>query len=161
MRRLICSALLLLLLLALLPGCSERSKEPVTFYYLRQNYQENMDTLIASEVREVSGHRDDLKYLLSFYLMGPADKELCSPLPRGAVLYQLEQTDTELTITLSDTSSTLSDGEFTLASACLSLTCMDLLPLESVTVASGSRNRTIRRSDLILTDTVKPEENAK
>ena len=161
MRRLICALLTLLLIVSMLPGCSERVKEPVTFYYLRQSYQENMDTLIASEVREVSGHRDNLKYLLSFYLMGPADKELRSPLPRNTVLYQLEQEASEVSITLSDTASVLSDSEFTLAAACLSLTCMDLLPLESVTIVSGSRNRTIRRDDLVLTDTVKPEEDTK
>ena len=32
-----------------------------------------MDTMIASETREASGHRVNLRYLLAFYLMGPAD----------------------------------------------------------------------------------------
>ena len=161
MKRILCAALALILAFSLLSGCGERVKEPVTFYYLRSGYQENMDTMIASETREASGHRDNLRYLLAFYLMGPADKELSSPLPRGTVLYALEQETDSVTITLSDTSASLSDSEFSLACACLSMTCMELVPAEEVTVASGSRSLTLRRDNLILTDTVKPEENKK
>ena len=161
MKRILCAALALILAASLLPGCGERVKEPVTFYYLRSGYQENMDTMIASETREASGHRDNLRYLLAFYLMGPADKELSSPLPRGTVLYALEQETDSVTITLSDTSASLSDSEFSLACACLSMTCMELVPAEEVTVASGSRSQTLRRDNLILTDTLKPEEDKK
>lgn len=161
MKRILCAALALILAFSLLSGCGERVKEPVTFYYLRSGYQENMDTMIASETREASGHRDNLRYLLAFYLMGPADKELSSPLPRGTVLYALEQETDSVTITLSDTSASLSDSEFSLACACLSMTCMELVPAEEVTVASGSRSLTLRRDNLILTDTVKPEEDKK
>ena len=161
MKRILCAALALILAFSLLSGCGERVKEPVTFYYLRSGYQENMDTMIASETREASGHRDNLRYLLAFYLMGPADKELSSPLPRGTVLYALEQETDSVTITLSDTSASLSDSEFSLACACLSMTCMELVPAEEVTVASGSRSLTLRRDNLILTDTLKPEEDKK
>ena len=161
MKRILCAALALILAFSLLSGCGERVKEPVTFYYLRSGYQENMDTMIVSETREASGHRDNLRYLLAFYLMGPADKELSSPLPRGTVLYALEQETDSVTITLSDTSASLSDSEFSLACACLSMTCMDLVPVEEVTITSGSRSLTLRRDKLILTDTVKPEEDKK
>lgn len=152
MKRLLSIFLAGLVLISLLPGCGERVKEPVTFYYLHSSYQEKMDAPIASEVRETAGHRDNLKYLLSFYLMGPVDKELYSPLPRGTVLYQIEQAPGSVTITLSDTTNALSDSEFSLACACLSLTCMDLVSASEVTVISGNRDLTMRRDNLILTD---------
>lgn len=158
MKRMICIALSLVLLIAVLPGCAERVKEPVTFYYLRQNPRNHLGPEIAGEIREGSGHRDNLRYLLSFYLMGPADKELSSPLPRGTVLYQLEQNDQNITISLSDTSESLSDSQFSLACACLALTCMELQPVKEITVTSGTRNTTIRRDNLILADTIETQE---
>ena len=157
MKRLLCGILAAAMLLCLLPGCAERVKEPVTFYYLRASTQ-GLGPEIAGEVREGSGHRDNLRYLLAFYLLGPADKELSSPLPRGTVLYQLEQTPDSVSISISDTSETLSDSRFSLACACLSMTCMELLPIQEVTVISGSRNTTIRRDNLILTDTTQPQK---
>ena len=161
MKRLICLILAAVLLLPLLNGCGEQIKEPVTFYYLRRNYREEMDGLIACEEREASGHRDSLEYLLAFYLMGPVDEELRSPLPRGTILFSLHQEGTELTLSISDTSSSLTDYEFSLACACLSLTCMDLVSVEEVTVTSGSRSLTLGRDSLTLTDNIKPEETTK
>lgn len=159
MKRLLCLVLTAAVVICLLPGCAERVKEPVTFYYLRTSTGRDLGPEIVGEVREGSGHRDNLRYLLSFYLMGPADKELSSPLPRGTTLYQLEQTESSVTISISDTTQTLSDSRFSLACACLSLTCMELLPVKEITVISGSRNTTIRRDNLILKDTVVPQED--
>jgi len=51
MNKLIC---FLLCFCFLLTGCSvsgERIKEPVKFYYVRENYQKDMEPVIASEVR--------------------------------------------------------------------------------------------------------------
>ena len=154
MKRLLCLILTAATLICLLPGCAERVKEPVAFYYLRENPSRGLGPEIAGEVREGSGHRDNLRYL-----MGPADKELTSPLPRGTVLYQLEQTEDGVTIGISDTSEALSDSRFSLACACLSMTCMELLPVKEITVVSGNRNTTIRRDSLILKDTIQPQED--
>ena len=110
MKRSLCLILTAAMLLCLLPGCAERAKEPVTFYYLRENSSRGLGPEIVGEIREGSGHRDNLRYLLAFYLMGPADKELTSPLPRGTTLYQLEQTTDAVTIGISDTSEALSDS---------------------------------------------------
>lgn len=161
MKRFLCAALAALLLVPLLPGCGERLKEPVTFYYLRDSYQEDMNGLFASEEREVAGYRDNLKYLLSFYLMGPVGKTLRSPLPKGTLLSSVHKDGASLVIEISNTSALLSDSEFSLACACLSMTCMDLVGVEEVTVVSGSRSLTMRQDNLLLTDTVKPEENGK
>ena len=136
-------------------------KEPVTFYYQIAKYQENMVSPIAGEEREVAGYRDNLKYLLTFYLMGPISQELASPLPQGTQLQSINQSSEELTIEISDTASTLSDSAFSLACACLSMTCMGLTNAAAVTVVSGSRSLTLDKDNLLLSDTITPEENTK
>lgn len=161
MKRLFCAAAAVSLLLSLLTGCGQKVKDPVVFYYCKDAYQENMDCPIAQEEREVAGNQDDLKYLLSFYLMGPVSKGLVSPLPRGTLLYTITQEDTKLTIEISNTSALLTDSEFSLACACLSMTCMELTNAENVTITSGSRSLTLSRDNLLLNDTVSPEETAK
>ena len=161
MKRLICTLLAASLLLSLLSGCGQEMKEPVIFYYRKDAYEEKMVSPIAGEEREVAGHRDNLKYLLTFYLMGPISQELASPLPQGTQLQSINQSSEELTIEISDTASTLSDSAFSLACACLSMTCMGLANVENVTIVSGSRSLTISRDNLLLNDTVTPEETAK
>lgn len=161
MKRFLCAMLSVVLLITILSACSERGKEPVTFYYLQDSYQEDMDRVIVGEEREVTGYQDNLKYLLSFYLMGPVGKSLRSPLPRGTNLYSVVMEGTGLTIEISNTSALLSDSEFSLACACLSLTCMDLVTAEEVTITSGSRTLTMRQDNLLLTDTASLEEDTK
>ena len=161
MKKILCAALAAVLLISLLPGCGQKMKEPVTFYYQVTDYQGTMACPIAGEEREVAGYRDNLKYLLSFYLMGPISKDLISPLPRGTMLYNITQEGTDLTIELSNISALLTDSEFSLACACLSMTCMELANVENVTIVSGSRSLTIRQDNLLLNDTVTPEETAK
>ena len=161
MKKMLCTALVMILLVSLLPGCGQKMKEPVTFYYQITNYQENMVSPIAGEEREVAGYRDNLKYLLTFYLMGPISQELSSPLPRGTQLCGISQEGTELTIEISDTASTLNDSGFSLACACLSMTCMGLTNAERVTIISGSRSLTFDRTNLLLSDTMISEENTK
>ena len=54
MKRLICMLILFCLCVS---GCSmtgERLKEPVTFYYVYENYRKDMNQVIASELREAS-----------------------------------------------------------------------------------------------------------
>ena len=161
MKKMLCIALAIILLVSLLPGCGQKMKEPVTFYYQITNYQENMVSPIAGEEREVAGYRDNLKYLLTFYLMGPISQELSSPLPRGTQLCGISQEGTELTIEISDTASALNDSRFSLACACLSMTCMGLTNAERVTIVSGSRSLTFDRTNLLLSDTIISEENTK
>ena len=161
MKKMLCTALVIILLVSLLPGCAPKMKEPVTFYYQITNYQENMVSPIAGEEREVTGYRDNLKYLLTFYLMGPISQELSSPLPQGTQLCSIGQDGGVLIIELSDTASTLNDSGFSLACACLSMTCMGLANAEQVTIISGSRSLSFDSDNLLLNDTIASEENAK
>ena len=149
MKRLIC---LLLIFCLFLSGCSvlgERFKEPVTFYYVRENYQKDMEPVIASEIREASGHRQDLSYLLALYSMGPSKEGLLSPLPRNSKLTLTEYTQDKILINLSESIPSISDADFTLASACIALTCTELTGIRQITVACGEKTITIQEDKLL------------
>ena len=154
---------LLICISLLVCGCRELVSDPVTFYYVRKEYQEDMTDIIASEEREAAGHRDDLSYLLQLYLMGPSDAELVSPLFTGTRILSVEYADGIINLELSDTSKTMTDTEFSLACACLTLTCMDLTDASEVNIISGNRSVTMDQSNLMLfdnvTDTESTEEN--
>ena len=82
--------------------------------------------------------------------------------PLGRVISEAYTDEgTELTIEISNTSALLTDSEFSLACACLSMTCMELTNAENVTITSGSRSLTLSRDNLLLNDTVSPEETVK
>ena len=150
MKRLIC---LIMLFSFALCGCSvdgERIKEPVTFYYIRTNYQKDMDQVIDSEVREASGHRGDLPYLLALYSMGPSKEELQSPLPRNTKIVVTECNADQVQLSLSDSGTALSDADFMLASACIALTCMEITEVQQVTVACADRIITLQEENLLL-----------
>lgn len=146
---------LILSLSILLSGCGffgERIKEPVTFYYLCGSYQENLCCVIASEEREASGHVGDLSYLLALYLMGPINDEYVSPLPVGiTIASQID--DGHILLELPDTAHMLSDIEFSMTCACLTLTCLEITSAEDVTILSGDRAKTMSHSTLTLYDT--------
>lgn len=158
MKRIFCLILPICLLLC---GCGERIKEPVTFYYLRSAYQEDMSDVIASEEREAGGHREDLAYLLALYLMGPSEEGLESPLPKGTKIFTVSETDEGILLHISDTTETLTDLQYSLACACLSMTCLELTDAPQVTIASGERSVTMSHDTLTLYDgsTAAPTED--
>lgn len=150
MKQWICLSLVLCLLLS---GCSmagEWIKEPVTFYYVGEDYQKDMEQVIVSEVREASGHEDDISYLLALYSMGPSKEGLQSPLPRNTQIIPVERTANSIVLSLSDTLQNMSDADFTLAGACLALTCMNLTDVQQITVEAGDKSVTIREDNLLL-----------
>ena len=163
MKRLIC---LILIFTLFLSGCSiagEWIKEPVTFYYIRRNYQKDMEPVMGSETREAAGHRQDLAYLLALYSMGPSAEELQATLPRNTTIFLTEHTDTLLELTLSDQAVSMPEADFTLASACIALTCMELTDVQQVTILCGDRYITIRKDHLLLDYSIlqKPQEETK
>ncbi len=151
MKRLIAGLLLLCLTLS---GChvlGERIKEPVTFYYLRADYDYfSKDGVFASEEREASGHREDLSYLLRLYLMGPVSEELTCPLPRSTWIIRADAVDDGITIILSELSADMTDLEFSLAGSCLALTCFDMTPANHIAVIAGERSVEFTRDMLII-----------
>lgn len=149
------SLVLFLLISFLLAGCtssSEQITDSVNFYYVRTAYLEDMTSLIEPEHRDAAGHKDDLSYLLALYLIGPASEELVSPIPEDTELLSAVEWNGAITITISDTEKTMTDPQFALSCACLSMTCMELTESETVTIISGTRTITMTSSNLSLTD---------
>ena len=149
MKRIVAMILLMALLLC---GCADKMREPVTFYYVRDSFEEDMSQVIGTEQREASGHRDNLLYLLALYLMGPAEDSLVSPLPSYTTILSAEQIDSTVTLQLTDTTASLSDGQYTLACSCLALTCLEITDAEYVTINSGNRSVTLGKDSLVLLD---------
>ena len=149
MKRLISLVLLTALFLS---GCGQQLKEPVTFYYIRSGYDEDMSSVIGTEEKEASGHRTDLSYLMALYFMGPASEDLRSPFPGNTGLISAEHSGPSLILHLSDTSDSITDAQFTVACACLTLTCLELTDAEHVTINSGSRSVTMGADALLLQD---------
>ena len=157
---------LILTFCLLLSGCSMAGdwiKEPVTFYYVSEGYQKDMEQVIVSEVREASGHRDDISYLLALYSMGPSKEGLQSPIPRNTQIIPIERTADSIVLSLSGNVLTMSDADFTLAGACLALTCMNLTDVQQITVEAGDKRVTIREDNLLLQTSLlqKPQEETK
>ena len=161
MRRVIAFALLLSWIPALC-GCGffrNDDAEGVSFYYRRSEFQYNSEeNIIVAEDREISGHSNDLNYVLSLYLMGPLDEALVSPFFPGTRLYHASRAeDGTITVILSSQDN-LTDSYFSLASACIALTCMDHFETDAVSIISGQRSITMTRDSLLLQDIAEQQE---
>lgn len=153
---------LVLTVALLLSGCgffSERVMEPVNFYYLENQFRYGKDaSVIISEAREASGHRQDLRYLLALYLMGPVEEGHRSPLPPGTRIQKAEQTGNRVTMELVNPAYLFSDVELTQACACLTLTCLDLTDAQEVSITYLERTVTMTRENLTLFDDSKANQ---
>lgn len=148
---------LLLSVCLLLCGCNAfggRINEPVTFYYIRNEYQygNSQENVILGELREASGHRSNVNYLMAMYFLGPISEELHSPLPKDASLLSVTEREETILVEISDTTDTLSDIGFSLAGACLTMTCLEITDAQSITITSGPRTITLTRDNLTLYD---------
>ncbi|MBO7251265.1 MAG: hypothetical protein J6V25_01430 [Oscillospiraceae bacterium] len=147
---------ILLLICLIFTGCASdgsAKENQITFYYLRQQYQYGEpDGVIVQEHRDASGHRRDLNYLMALYLMGPTDESHRIPLPSGTRVYCNQLDSYTITLELSEAANVLSESEFTIACACLSLTCFNVTNAQKVTVVSGERTITMTRDTILLND---------
>ena len=91
------------------------------------------------------------------YSMGPSDKDLISLLPRNVTILPVEHSEDGLVLSLLDEIHALEDADFTLACACLAMTCMELFETEQVTVLCGDRSITINRENLMLSSSMIPK----
>ena len=155
MRRVICILVASILLLSLCSCSSSNLDSSVSFFYCRtpDEYQYfKADGVISSEERDLTGHTNDLTYLVSLYLAGPLDEALTSPFPKKVRLLDIRHVGQYIDIELTDLGGSLSDSEFSLAAACLAQTCMDFTGSTSVTLKSGVRNITITAENIVLHD---------
>lgn len=141
----------LLALLGALSACGLPHEDSVLFYYPRASYiYDEPDGVITSENRDASGHTADMQYLLSLYLMGPLSQDFVPAFPETVRLISCSRNGSRILVELSDTSESLTDAEFSLACACLALTCIKASGTEEVVITSGSRSLTIREDMLLL-----------
>ena len=155
MKHFLCLILAFVLLLCLL-GCSTKSQ--ATFYYQRIEFDfGSEDAVFVPEVHDVSGHEEDLRYLVSLYLRGPSDPELKLPFPTGTLLVDLKKTETELNVTLSSGAVMLDSVDLLTACGCMAKTCFAIsdaqtVHIESLPSVSGQRvSMTFTRDSILLT----------
>ena len=145
----------LMMLCLLLSGCSFSSskQEPVLFYYQRAEYlMGQADGAIVPEERDGAGHIRDMDYLLRLYLAGPHSEDLSSPFPSGVHLTSVRTSQNMVTVTLPGTPEGLSEAQKTLAYACMTLTCLEITPKDTVCIFWGEEIITMDRSCLTLFD---------
>lgn len=165
MKRFLCIILCLLLLLSM-TACGHKKEEftdPVHYYYLRVQSQDNIhhgsdDSVMLPEVREGHGLLEDTGRLLENYLAGPVSETCRSPFPAGTVLVGWEMDGTTLCVTLSDQAAELTGIDLTLACACLARTFMELTGAGAVRIRAesleldGKVSITMNQSILVLLD---------
>lgn len=160
MKRFFCFLLSLLSLFCFW-GCDSSDPDTVLFYYSRnpevyQYFEE--DSVIRAEQRDLTGHRNDLRYMLGLYLAGPLEENLTTPFTKSTRLISVEQKEKTVFIELSDHASTMTDSEFSLACACLTLTCLHFTQCDAVSIISGDRNITMNGDIILLYDSMPQQE---
>ncbi len=139
-----------IILAAVLMGCHYSDSgdilEPVEYYYPRKSsafVYGSGEGVIASEIREASGHVGDLHYLISMYLRGPQDSALRSPFPSGSKLESIRIEEQVLHIFLSSESHAPEGTDMTLACAALAKTCLAMTTYESICINAEFEAQTI------------------
>lgn len=132
MKRLI---LLLLCLAILLCGCSAPAARSVEFFYRRSETAFHTESpVFASETRSVAAHAEDLPAVLEVYFQGPQQRDLESPFPRGTRLISWAHSDDTLILELSAEFGALKGIDQTIACACITRTCLALVPAAQVQI---------------------------
>ena len=145
---------LILVVSLIFTGCGfwrEQINQSVTFYYLCENYQKDLCCVIVSEEREASGHVGDLSYLLALYLMGPTNDEHGMPLPAGTQI-SAQINEGNVILELSNIAQFMSDLDFSLACACLSMTTLEIVVADSITIRCADKEITMDADSLTLYD---------
>ncbi len=156
MKKCLCLVFTAVMLVCLF-GCKNRTENTVSFYFLRQEYTAGaQDSVIAPETRDISGHQEDLNFLLQLYLGGPLEDTLRSPFPTGTRLVSAKLNGDVLTLILSPEFSQLENIQLTLSGACIASTCFNLTNAASVEIFSGESGDmpliTMTRDSLTLLD---------
>lgn len=152
MKQLLC----LILCLLLLCGCQSHNDKDntVAFYYCQANHTTILEeSIVLPEYREISASPLDLRNVLSLYLIGPLDEDLVSPF-RGMKLVSVTTQDSHLFLELSCNDRSLTDIGFSLACACLTMTCLELAEVSQVSITCGERTATMNGDNLFLMDNI-------
>ena len=151
----------LLAMLLLLTSCSSKPREGTLFYYCRDPEQYRYfeeDGVIQPESRDLLNHRNDLRYMVSLYLAGPMEEGVILPFTKATKLISAEMRENTIYIELSGHNKILTDSEFSLACTCLTLTCMNYMPCQAVSITSGERSLTMDAQSMLLYDDLPRQE---
>ena len=151
--------ILTLLALCLTLGCagckvfSGGEQENVVFYYEQTDYRYGEpDAVVCGEERDITGHRGDMQYLLSLYMMGPVSDTLRSPFPAGLQVLDVTVRMDLIRITVSDELNALTDSRRSLALACLAMTGLELSGQDSIVIVCGDEHVVLDRTMFTLVD---------
>ena len=137
MRRTLCAIVTLTILFCLM-GCTRQEitfEKPVEVFFCQKDIAYNTDNgVIVSETWEYSNWEEKPRDFLNFYLSGTQDPDLTSPFPLGGWIIKLEQTDNLANLLVNTVFSRLSPSELTLCCACLSMTVMELMDVDTVNI---------------------------
>ena len=152
---LIFGCVLLVVILIAISFPYEHIQDPVTFYYPRSSFDYGVgDGVFGAEQRDVGGRQNDLGYMLALYLEGPMNQDLIAPFPGKSLprILTLKQAGNTLVILLTDLGDSMTDGEFSLACACLTKTCLEMTNVQAVQITSGERSVRMTPANLIFFD---------
>jgi len=148
-----------LMVLSLVFGCigcgfeTESAEDSIRFYYPRtaNNYEYGSeDGVITYEERDPAGHRNNLRYLLTLYLLGPVEEGLVSPFPEGCQIVHLSRNESEVSMTINSNFVTLKGMDLTLACVCLAQTCFTLTDVPMVRIMAESFDGQIAIDEVIM-----------
>ena len=140
-------------------ACShgEKMEKPVAFFFLNSQITYGAeDGVFSSEERECTGLSTE--EILRMYLKGPETPELISPFPANTFLISLLVSESDITITLSDSYAHLTGLELTKANACIAKTLFAFSQADRVIICceskplNGETRIQLTRSDLIFVD---------
>ena len=163
MKKYLCLLLAVFMLLPLF-GCAKEPndlEDPVAYYYCRSADSilfGQEDGVIAKELREAFGRREDIPYLINQYLKGPQSAGLGRTFPKGTELVSIKIENGTAILVLSDSFSTLTALDLTIACACLTRTVCELTGAQRMVVSAASNlldgNRTVSMSvdDVLILD---------
>ena len=143
--------LAVIVVLCMLP--MNRVQDGVTFYYEREKFSYGQENgAIGSEIREIPGRNPELSYLLALYLQGPIEENLVPLFPEGTEILDLDIRARTLYIRLSDLKKDMTASEYSMACACLTMTCLGLTNVDNVSITSSDRTMFMNSKNLIFYD---------
>lgn len=160
MKRIVCLIISCLILLCLF-GCGKEEityVSPAKLFYCTKSVSYNSEKgVIDSELREFADWKQEYRDFLNVYLSGPRTPELKSPFPLGGWILELKQKDSQVNLLLNLNFSFLSPNELTLACACISLTVMELMQVDTVNIQIDGNMQdptviTMTKDNLFFTD---------
>ena len=158
----ILSFLLFFILVGTMFGCHQPEqplKSPVKFYYpVNSRHLKENDTIIKSELREGAGYEKDLLAFTDRYVNGPQSGELISIFPEDCYPVSVCRNGDIITVYMSSSFAKLTGIDLTLACTCLSMTLMDFVDAQTVTICvkdtrlDGQRSIVMTRDSFSLLD---------